>query len=107
MKKAGFRKNVNTVEAKNRLNELIAEVNRSKEPVVVEKRGTPVAVVVDYESYRKEQKSDNQAEGKAKTETFLKELRAFHEMMRREYPKGTGDSVEILRQIREERSSRW
>ena len=94
---------VNTVEAKNRLNELIAETNRSKQPIVVEKRGRPVAVVLDYDSFAAKGAVDRSAD----TETFLKELKAYHAMMRKKYPKGTGDSVEILREIREERSKKW
>ena len=97
---------VNTVEAKNRLNELIAEVNRTHEPLIVEKRGKPVAVVLDFESYSSKASAENQEDQKSRTDTFLKELRAYHQMMREKYPHGTGDSVEILREIRREREER-
>jgi prevent-host-death family protein len=43
---------VNTVEAKNNLNSLIAQVERDKTPIIIEKRGTPVAVIWDYQTYR-------------------------------------------------------
>jgi len=100
MKKA--RPAVNTVEAKNRLNELIAEVNRSKEPIVVEKRGKPVAVVVDYESYSK---GAGRSE-KARDETLVQEIEAFQKVMKKKYPSGTGDTVEILRDVRLARAVR-
>ena len=96
------RRSVNTVEAKNRLNELIAEVNRSKEPVVVEKRGKPVAVVLDYETFIQGRRGEKRGE----RETLLKELNNFHKRMRKKYPQGTGDSVEILREIRLQRAAR-
>lgn len=94
-------KTVNTVEAKNRFNELIAQVNRTKNPLIVEKRGQPVAVVLDYESY---QKQKGQKAGKAdERDTFIEELEAWHRYLRKKYPKGTGDSVELIREAREER----
>lgn len=95
---------VNTAEAKNRLNELIAEVNESREPIVVEKWGEPVAVVIDFESFQKREKKKSKA--KQQSDTFLSELKAFHKQMSKKYPQGTGDSVEILREIRQERVSK-
>lgn len=87
---------VNTVDAKNRLNELLAEVERTKRPLIVEKRGKPVAVVMDYESYEKE-RGGREARGRG---TLSRELRSFHLRMKKKYPKGTGDSVEILHDMR-------
>src|SRR5262245_27312352 len=87
---------VNTVDAKNRLNELLAEVERTKRPMVVERRGRPVAVVVDYESYEREKQGrESRHRG-----TSARELWSFHLRMKKKYPKGTGDSVEILREVR-------
>ena len=90
---------VNTVEAKNRLNELIAEVVRTKKPIVVKKRNTPVAVVIDFESYQAGKNS------KKNDDTLLQEQQAFHRLMKKRHPQGTGDVVEILREAREERNS--
>lgn len=90
---------VNTVEAKNRLNELIAEVGHTKVPVIVEKRGKPVAVVMDYQSYLKEAA----VERVEKDQALCRDLLSFHKIMRKKYPSGTGDSVEILREARDER----
>jgi prevent-host-death family protein len=89
-------KQLNTVDAKNRLNEMINEVLETRRPVVIGKRGKPVAVVVDYETYARE----HQAERKKGDATLLLELHNFHDRMRKKYPKGTGDSVEILREMR-------
>lgn len=94
---------VNTVEAKNRLNELITKVNQTKKTVVVEKRGVPVAVVLDYESYRKK----SQSEIPAKKDTLIEEMRAYHRYLQKKYPHGTGNSVELLREAREERMKKF
>ena len=90
---------VNTVEAKNRLNELIAEANKTKKPIVVKKRNTPVAVVVDFATYQAERSS------RKDDSSLLQELHAFHRMMKKKNPQGTGDSVQILREARDERHS--
>ncbi len=89
-------KQLNTVDAKNRLNEMVNEVVTTKRPIVIGKRGKPVAIVIDYETYEQEH-------GKKKSEkdeTLLQELRRFHTRLREKYPRGTGDSVEILREMR-------
>ena len=99
-RKAPYR--VNTVQAKNRLNELIAQTNESKEPIVVEKRGEPVAVILDYASYQ----TDQAPKQKKSHDQFWRDLKAFHRHMEKKYPEGTGDSVEIIRQMREERARR-
>lgn len=93
---------VNTVEAKNRFNELVTETRKTKKPIVVQKRGEPVAVILDYESYQQNMASKP---GKG-SKTLLADLINFHRTMKKKYPKGTGDSAEILRQIRRERSER-
>ncbi|HEX5036730.1 MAG TPA: type II toxin-antitoxin system Phd/YefM family antitoxin [bacterium] len=90
---------VNTVDAKNRLNELLTEVERTKRPLVVVRRGKPIAVVIDYESYEESGK----IEGPHTKSALSKELLSFHERLKKKYPEGTGDSVEILRQMRADR----
>jgi prevent-host-death family protein len=92
-------RHVNTVEAKNRFNELIAEVEKTKKPIIVEKRNQPVAVVVSYENYCRQS-----ASSKKKDDSLFAELSSFHQVMRKKYPQGTGDSAEILREVRLERS---
>ena len=89
-------KYLNTVDAKNRLNEMVNEVITTKRPIAIGKRGKPVAVVIDYETYERE----HEGEKKKGDATLLSELHRFHERMKAKYPKGTGDSVEILREIR-------
>jgi hypothetical protein len=66
---------------------------------VVERRGRPIVVVVDYESYEKEGKT----EAMNAKNPLSKELFSFHDRLKKKYPKGTGDSVEILRQTRADR----
>ena len=90
---------VNTVEAKNRFNELVAETRKTKKPIVVNKRGEPVAIIVDYESYQANMAPKSEKEGG----NLFADLMNFHRTLKKKYPHGTGDSVEILRKIREER----
>ena len=92
---------VNTVEAKNRLNELLTEVEKTRQPLVVERRGQPIAVVIDYETYQQQENAET-ARTQAK-DPLSKQLLSFHARLKKKYPKGTGDSVEILRQIRDDR----
>ncbi|MBI2346403.1 MAG: type II toxin-antitoxin system Phd/YefM family antitoxin [Deltaproteobacteria bacterium] len=93
-------KRVNTVEAKNRFNELIAKAERTKQPIIVEKRGSPVAVVIDYASYRKKiGRPANSPAGK-----IVVALETLHHFLRAKYPSGTGDSAEILHEVRRQRS---
>lgn len=99
-----LQKSVNTVEAKNRLNELIAQVNRTKSPLIVEKRGEPVAVVLDYESYLQQSVASRENE---KNGTFIEQLRSFHRYLDKKYPRGTGDSTELIRESREERMRKF
>lgn len=90
---------VNTVEAKNRFNELVALAQKTREPVIVEKRGEPVAVILDYETYQEKVTPSAQA----RDENLIRDLQAWHEYLNKKYPQGGSDSVEILRRMREER----
>jgi len=92
-------KKVNTVLAKNQFNSLVAKANKTKEPIIIEKRGEPVAVILDYESYVEQTKE----ESKQKNNEALTELENLHRYLKQKYPQGTGDSVKILRQSRKER----
>lgn len=92
---------VNTVAAKNRFNELVALAQKTREPVIVEKRGEPVAVILDYETYQEKiAPSARSAPG-----SLIRDLKAWHEYMKQKYPQGTGDSAEILHEVRKERHS--
>lgn len=96
---------VNTVEAKNNLNALIARAKSRKKPIIIEKRGEPVAIILDYETYTESNGGD--PSGRAKRERFLRELREWHAYLDAKYPGGNGtDTVELLRQAREERMKR-
>ena len=92
---------VNTVQAKNEFNALVTEVNRTKEPVIIEKRGKPVAVIVDFTTYHE----NNQVDKKSQQDNFFKELLAHHEQMKADNPNWEScDSVELIREMREERA---
>lgn len=90
---------VNTVEAKNRFNELVALAQKTRQPVVVEKRGEPVAVILDYETYQEK----IALPARPARENLIRDLEAWHEYMKKKYPHGTGDSAEILHEVRKER----
>lgn len=98
-----MKRNVNTVEAKNRLNELLAEVERTHHPIIVERRGVPVAVVVDYESYRSQ--LEHTEPRRTGADPVWKAMQTLHDALAEKYPQGTGDAVEILRDIRQSRHS--
>lgn len=101
MESARHKDRVNTVDAKNNLNSLLAQVKSRKKPVIIEKRGEPVAVLVDYETYRTSQKK-GQVSGARKV---YEELYADHLTQKGNRPMGT-DSAEIIRQARDERIKR-
>ena len=93
---------VNTVEAKNRLNELINTARESGQPVIVQKRGESVAVILDYETYKQGMSTSKAKQDK----TLFEELVAFHKTLKKKYPKTAADSVQILSEIRKDRSER-
>jgi prevent-host-death family protein len=95
-----MRHEVNTVEAKNRFNELLAKVERSRNPIVIERRGKAVAVLIDYPSYIS-QKKKRTSQGPHPTAILIQQL---HRHLKKKYPQGTGDSLAILKELREERS---
>ena len=95
---------VNTVQAKNQFNGLVAEVNRSKEPIVIERRGNPVAVILDYEQYL--ESTDGKSKKNQKKDTLLNDLKEWHTMMDQKYPQGTGLTTDILKDIHAERHNR-
>lgn len=92
------RKPVNTAEAKNHLNELLKEVEHSRKPIIIEKRGEPVAALIDIKTYR--EKLGGAAP--LADEGLLKDLQAFHrEIIKERDGLPTGDSVELLRELRQ------
>lgn len=96
-----MRQAINTVEAKNRLNELIAKVERSHVPIVIKRRGEPVAVLLDYRSYSVKEKRQGK---RVVTDTLMQEFKNLHKELRRRHPQGTGNSADLLREMRDERS---
>lgn len=89
---------VNTVQAKNQFNALVSQAQNTKQPIIVEKRGQPIAVILDYETYKKEFTKTNNV-----TLDLVSQLQTFHQHLSQKYPNGTGDAIEILRELRDEK----
>lgn len=90
---------INTVTAKNEFNALVAKVNKDKRPVIVAKRGEPVAVLLDYNTF---QGMTEQTTQSATRTNLTHRLKAFHEYQAQVYPHGQcDDSVTTLKNLRE------
>lgn len=92
---------INTVEAKNNFNKIVAKVRASKSAVVVDIRGEPAAVILDYETYK--QLSASNEKNFDKSSGTMDQLRNFHKLMQKKYPQGTGDAAALLSEARSER----
>lgn len=87
---------INTVTAKNEFNSLVAAVNRSKTPVIVAKRGEPVAVIMDYGSYQQ-----LKPPVPAGNTELVSRLKSFHKDLVKNHPGSElDDSVATLRELR-------
>jgi prevent-host-death family protein len=53
-------KQVKLAEAKAKLSELVDEVRRERNPIVIQKRDTPAAVLVELEAFRRLQENEDQ-----------------------------------------------
>ena len=51
---------VRLAEAKAKLSELVDEVRRERNPIVIQKRDTPAAVLVEMEAFRRLQEMEDQ-----------------------------------------------
>lgn len=90
---------INTVTAKNEFNALVAKINKDKKPVIVAKRGEPVAVLLDYNTYQGMTEQATQSTTRA---NLTQRLQAFQEYQARAYPHGqSDDSVTTLKNLRE------
>lgn len=99
---------INTVQAKNQFNALLNGVLASKEPVIVEKRGEPVAVLIDYETYQEKIQQKAKQETSEHNKKLIKEFEAYWKRMKEKHPKGTGPTgLEILHEMREERMKKF
>ena len=94
-------KTVAATELKNRLGDYLGAVIHGHEPVLIERHGKPVAVLVDYEKWKRlrEEKS-------VKIEdSWIVECRELVERIKKNHPHVKQTSaVELVRQIREEES---
>jgi prevent-host-death family protein len=57
---ATIMKQVRLAEAKAKLSELVDEVRREKNPILIRKRDTPAAVLVELEAFRRLQENEDQ-----------------------------------------------
>ncbi len=95
---------INTVQAKNEFNKIVAKVRATHVPVIVEKRGEPVAVILDYESY---QAGEGSVGAPRDTKnTLLSDFNSWHAHLKTQ-SKDTTDAAEILRELRDERSKKY
>jgi prevent-host-death family protein len=60
MAMATIMKQVRLAEAKARLSELVEEVRRERNPIIIQKRDTPAAVLVEPEAFRRLQENEDQ-----------------------------------------------
>lgn len=91
-------KQYNTAQAKDQFNRLVADVNESRRPILIEKRGKAVAVLIDMATYREKIGADILKID----DHLLKDLQAFHRRILKETGRTTGDGVQILSEIRRE-----
>ena len=95
------RKSVAATEMKNRFGDYLGEVLKRREPILIEKRGKPVAVVVDFEQWRYlREGQSSEAE-----HPWIAACRKLGEEIKREHPQlKPFSAIELVRQLREEES---
>ena len=86
-------------EARQRFFELLEDVEKSHRPVIIEKKGKPVAVLVDYKDHLKREKGKE----KELTGDLFARLSRFQKKLSKSRggPAKT-DSVSLLRSLRDE-----
>lgn len=92
---------VNVTEVRTSIREILSEVVKSREPVVILQRSKPVAYLIDADSYEKIQSSEKESDTltKSRKESFDRILR-----LRAKAAKRTGlqeDSTRLIRDLRE------
>ena len=92
-------KGASATEIKNRFGDYLGEVIHGNNPVLIEKHGKPVAVIISYKSWKEEK------EGGDKIDPWIN---AHRDIMNRIMMRATGhpteDAVTIINDIREEES---
>lgn len=95
-------RSITATQAKNRLGDYLAIVTSGKEPVVIERHGRPIAVLLDYGEWVQE----HPLQGKKKL-SWSEELEQLAQKIAAEHPDPEPRSaVDLLNQIREEDFSR-
>lgn len=99
-------KTVSATEIKNRFGDCLAEVISSRDPLIVERHGKPLAVLIDYQNWIKN--SDRIKTGSEKGKTpWTDACRKLAQSIRKRTLKPRRATqpvscVEIIRQVREE-----
>jgi prevent-host-death family protein len=93
------RKTIAATEIKNRFGDYLGEVVRRREPLLIERRGKPVAVIVDFECW----KTLKPESGLNNEHPWAAAARKLANDIRREKPGlKPFSAVDTIRQIREE-----
>lgn len=95
------RKSAAATEIKNRFGDYLGEVVRLRRPLLIEKRGRPVAVIVDFERWQtmREEPSEKAVH------PWVAACRQLGEDIKRENPRlKPFSSAAMIRQLREEES---
>ncbi|MBI2340566.1 MAG: type II toxin-antitoxin system Phd/YefM family antitoxin [Deltaproteobacteria bacterium] len=88
---------VSATEAKNRFADVLGRAIYGHEPVIVEKKGKPVAVVISFQDFQALKKKDTVASG---MDLFLSTVKKIHERFPARKRKKEKTSVDLLREIR-------
>ena len=90
------KKSIPATEIKNRFGDYLGEVIRRQEPVLVERHGKPVAVLVDFEHWKKMKEEKEES-------SWIRELSRTLDKIEKKHPHAKKfSSVDLLRQIRDE-----
>ncbi len=92
-------KSVPATKIKNRFGDYLGEVLRKREPILIERHGKPVAVLVDLAQW--DHHTSRKTQVSAFTDPWIEDLKKIHRRMEQNSSKKFS-AVELVRQIREE-----
>lgn len=89
-------KSANATDVKNRFGDFLGTVIRKREPLVIERHGKPVAVLVRYEEWAGKRK------GPEKKTPWVDSCERLAQDIARTHPSRSFSAVDLVRAIREE-----
>lgn len=92
-------KSIPATDIKNRFGDYLGEVLRKREPILIERHGKPVAVLVDLDQWN--HRTFRKPEAAAFKDPWIEGLKKIHQRMKKNVSKKFS-AVELVRQIREE-----